>query len=381
MQFPNSPQKVATRPKFLTEADFPIVSHLVEMREKYLGHPESAYTQDFESSLEKHPHPQKLRSVERSLKRLWLRKTRRKKHFSRDRIQHFLELPKVEESTRPIALDELFGDIRELRKVEALRIPLQNLEVVQEHNLSLLKSLLSRSLWADFRFSSNLKSFVRVAKWRGLIIENLKSRSSEDLDSGSFRVSGPLSLFCQTPLYSNSLLSLFTILTWDQSFEAQLLVLDKEGKHSTLLIKPFEGMKIGRQPKKFDSKVEVQFQKSFVQAFNDWVLSREAVFLLEGGKYACPDFVATHRLTGKQVLVEIVGYWRGKYLEKKLANLKEILEKPSSGAQIHMIAVVDNRILEENPKFLQLNCHVLRFSKSIDCSLLKPILTDLKLRE
>jgi predicted nuclease of restriction endonuclease-like RecB superfamily len=72
----------------------------------------------------------------------------------------------------------------------------------------------------------------------------------------------------------------------------------------------------------FDSRLEADFAAEFEAKFGGergkWILTREDQVLLVEDTVMIPDFTLTHRDTGKQALIEIVGFWHPDYLRRKL---------------------------------------------------------------
>ncbi|HSU69081.1 MAG TPA: DUF790 family protein [Tepidisphaeraceae bacterium] len=75
-------------------------------------------------------------------------------------------------------------------------------------------------------------------------------------------------------------------------------------------------------PEESDSSVEEQFAASFGEERDGWRLKREAVVLHEGQTTFVPDFLLQHQ-DGREVLLEIVGFWTPQYLESKRQTLRQ----------------------------------------------------------
>jgi predicted nuclease of restriction endonuclease-like RecB superfamily len=73
----------------------------------------------------------------------------------------------------------------------------------------------------------------------------------------------------------------------------------------------------------YDSKVEENFAKRFIQSGNGWALTREPdPIVLSDGKALIPDFM--FEKYGKKIYFEIVGFWTTEYLERKLEKIRDI---------------------------------------------------------
>ena len=77
----------------------------------------------------------------------------------------------------------------------------------------------------------------------------------------------------------------------------------------------------------FDSRLEAdfaaEFEAKYTRAQRKWELAREDEIVLAGDTVLIPDFSLTHRKDGRRALVEIVGFWHPRYLQRKLAKLRE----------------------------------------------------------
>src|SRR5665213_1892848 len=72
----------------------------------------------------------------------------------------------------------------------------------------------------------------------------------------------------------------------------------------------------------FDSSVEQLFAEKFGAEQEGWRLEREAEILHQKQTTFVPDFAFRHR-DGRQVLMEIVGFWTPEYLRKKRETLRQ----------------------------------------------------------
>ena len=80
-------------------------------------------------------------------------------------------------------------------------------------------------------------------------------------------------------------------------------------------------------PAEFDSSIEESFAKKFGEEAEGWRLSREGVILHDGQTTFVPDFTFRHT-DGREVLMEVVGFWTPEYLAKKRETIQRF--KPAS---------------------------------------------------
>ena len=71
----------------------------------------------------------------------------------------------------------------------------------------------------------------------------------------------------------------------------------------------------------FDSMLEASFAKRWNKLKTDWVLEREVELIPIPGSVMIPDFRLVHP-DGEVFLLEIVGYWRPEYLQKKFFQVR-----------------------------------------------------------
>jgi predicted nuclease of restriction endonuclease-like RecB superfamily len=73
--------------------------------------------------------------------------------------------------------------------------------------------------------------------------------------------------------------------------------------------------------KPYDSMLEESFANKWESMKTDWVLEREVDLIPIPGSVMIPDFRLVHP-DGRTFLLEIVGYWRPEYLQKKFSQVR-----------------------------------------------------------
>ncbi len=73
--------------------------------------------------------------------------------------------------------------------------------------------------------------------------------------------------------------------------------------------------------KPYDSMLEASFVKSWQKLKTEWQLEREVDLIPLPGSVMIPDFRLVHP-DGREFLLEIVGYWRPEYLQKKFSKIR-----------------------------------------------------------
>ncbi len=159
-----------------------------------------------------------------------------------------------------------------------------------------------------------------------------------------FNVTGPYGLFMHTTIYGNRLAQLIEMLVQGTtcSWKVQVDILNQ--KYANAKSENIEKVLLDNSMSElFASKRDVteQFKSSDEEAFmryitkysSDLDVSYEGTIIplkSEEGKhngFFIPDFVLQNRNTEERVLIEIVGYWREEYLQKKIEKIKLIRDK------------------------------------------------------
>jgi uncharacterized protein len=249
-------------------------------------------------------------------------------------------------------------------------------QLIGWYNLSLVQTMLFNCIHLEFFVSGGIhwKHVLRDLKRLGLMYyleqrqkmpsdeeisyENQRKRTSENFapahkDESEIvcSVSGPLSIFKLTDRYGTSIAklipSIFSAGKWfikawivRKNFISGKKIYEFQLSHDRsplLLCEPIRNnSKITSENEQFasshtditsttyyDSKVEENFAKRFIQSGSGWDLTREPdPIVLSDGKALIPDF--TFEKYGKKIYFEIVGFWTTEYLEKKLEKIRDI---------------------------------------------------------
>ena len=265
-------------------------------------------------------------------------------------------------------------------------------ELLFWYNLSLTQTLLFRCTSLEFYVEGGLywKHVLRNVKRYGLMY-NLQKQNNKD--SITCILEGPLSLFKMTDRYGTSMAKLLPEIIKAPSWSISGSIVKKNedgqkiyqfstsGKEITGIIQPTPNNhhqdNITSDSSGFDSSLEANFEKSFLQHFDkkdDWTISREPDPLIAEGKAMIPDFLFER--FGRKVYFEIVGFWTKEYMQRKTAKIKSIFEKNDQGKEerIDLLIGVNEDLacsqLEEVSKE-----NVFTFKKQVP---IKPILNHLR---
>jgi uncharacterized protein len=221
--------------------------------------------------------------------------------------------------SRDAVLNLLFADLPGERPVRAPNPPPTPAEAMLRTNLAIAQAVVMRASRLELRIEGGVRPIVRLAKLRGLLCTIL---DVPDLGRPMLELSGPFSLFQHTLLYGRALAELLPHLAWCARFELRAAC-SLRGRLATVCVDSGDPIFPATPPALYDSRLEERFAADIAKLAPDWDLLREPEPLRAAGTLVFPDFLLRHRLhPGRQVLIEIVGFWTPEYLANKLEKLR-----------------------------------------------------------
>ncbi len=228
-------------------------------------------------------------------------------------------------------------------------------EVIGYYNFMLLNSLLRHSSSITLNFSTESKSYlgsghllkevIYRVKRKGLLFNAFLKHNSVTL-----RISGPYELFSKPTKYGEKISSVLVgIFPLMKSFKPWLLKAHIHLNRKDYVLKiDSVSPPLLWQPQltflDFNSKVEKQLFWN-LSTLQDLILIREPGLIPVGDKVFLPDFKIKYK--GKEVYLEVIGYWRKEYIEKKIEVLKEISKKQN----LKMLFLIDKKLKSFFEKF------------------------------
>jgi hypothetical protein len=230
--------------------------------------------------------------------------------------------------------DSLWADYEDqtvLRRFED--ISPENL--LRSYNLSLTQTLLFKANYVQVSLGSGSdyrRLFQRV-KRLGLMYHCEKKDGRF-----SITIEGPLALFKMTEKYGTAMAKLVPeivasaswllkagIVMRDYDRTPRSLIFELDDTHANLLGRATPESVEGEKIKEvYDSSVEERFAKTFAALDTGWTITREPEPLVAGQRVFIPDF--GFRKRGMTFYMEVVGFWTGEYLRKKLEKLRQLEE-------------------------------------------------------
>jgi predicted nuclease of restriction endonuclease-like RecB superfamily len=220
----------------------------------------------------------------------------------------------------------LYADLAENRILTRFDAPTPE-ELLHRYNLSQVQGVFYRASHLTLNAHRNVPGEYKLL-FRYLKLFQLMAYIEGDADHGfTITIDGPTSLFNPSTRYGLAIAKLIPALLhvtkW--SLSATLQTRDfytnnwKTGRFS---LNSDCGLVSHYPPgKPYDSMLEAAFADRWDALKTDWVLEREVDLIPIPGSVMIPDFRLVHP-DGRTFLLEIVGYWRPEYLQKKFAQVR-----------------------------------------------------------
>ncbi len=170
---------------------------------------------------------------------------------------------------------------------------------------------------ADFR---RIITHAKLAR----LLHDIRASADPVTNGYTIILNGPASVLRETRRYGAEMARFIPALVScrDWRLEAELRV-RKWGPPARLELSSESGLKSEMPPpQEYDSSVEAAFAKKWGADPRDgWVLKRETRILQRQQTVFVPDFTLRHE-SGREALLEIVGFWTPEYLAAKLEKLR-----------------------------------------------------------
>lgn len=220
----------------------------------------------------------------------------------------------------------LYADLAENRILTRFDAPTPE-ELLHRYNLSQVQGVFYRASHLTLNAHRNVPGEYKLL-FRYLKLFQLMAYIEGDADHGfTITIDGPTSLFSPSTRYGLAIAKLIPALLhvtrW--SLSAKLQTRDFYTNNWTprrFSLDSDCGLVSHYPPgKPYDSMLEASFADRWDSLKTDWVLEREVDLIPIPGSVMIPDFRLVHP-DGRTFLLEIVGYWRPEYLQKKFAQVR-----------------------------------------------------------
>jgi uncharacterized protein len=181
-----------------------------------------------------------------------------------------------------------------------------------------VQACLYRATQADLLLTADFKRIIRYVRLLRLLHEIQRTG-----DGYRVRLSGPASILHETRRYGVDLSRLVPVLVACGGWYLKAQIQTPWKRSAVLNLSHEDGLTSHLPPtEEFDSSVEAGFAAKWGdEAREGWRLHREAAILTEGQSVFFPDFVFRHE-DGREIHLEVVGFWTPEYLAKKRETLR-----------------------------------------------------------
>ncbi|MFB2968768.1 DUF790 family protein [Aerosakkonema sp. BLCC-F183] len=221
----------------------------------------------------------------------------------------------------------LYADLQENRILTQFDAPAAE-SLLHRYNLSQVQGIFYRASQMTLNAHRNVPGEYKLL-FRYLKLFQLMAYIEGDADHGfTITIDGPTSLFKPSTRYGLAIAKLIPALLhvtkWSLSATLQTRdIFTGKEKIGRFTLNSDCGLVTHYPPgKPYDSMLEASFADRWDSLKTDWVLEREVDLIPIPGSVIIPDFRLIHP-DGRSYLLEIVGYWRPEYLQKKFAQARK----------------------------------------------------------
>ncbi|MEO1692791.1 MAG: DUF790 family protein [Cyanobacteria bacterium J06631_6] len=293
-----------------------------------------------------------------------------------DAILHQLS----DELQRPVSRGEietgLYADLQENRILTQFEAPVPK-SLLHRYNLSQVQGVFYRASSVVINAHRNDPGEYKLL-FRYIKLFQLMAYIEGDADTGfTLTMDGPASLFKASTRYGLALAKMIPALLHVTKWSLQAKLQNRDQYSGNVRTGKFVlesdrcGLVSHYPPgKPYDSMLEASFAKSWAKAKTEWRLEREVDLIPLPGSVMIPDFRLVHP-DGREYLLEIVGYWRPEYLQKKFYQVR-------NGDTENLILAVSERLNLDKAgvKFTDLPNKLIWFKHKLNAKAVLEILDD-----
>jgi predicted nuclease of restriction endonuclease-like RecB superfamily len=242
------------------------------------------------------------------------------------KIAHELS-QELQREVLPIHVHEgLYADLSENKILTAFDTPKPE-DILHRYNLSQVQGVFYKATQLVLNAHRNVPGEYKLL-FRYLKLFQLMAYIEGDADHGfTITIDGPTSLFTPSTRYGLSIAkmipALLHVTKWSLATTLQTRdFYTNEWKTGRFTLNSECGL-VSHYPKgkPYDSMLEQSFADKWDKLKSGWILEREVDLIPIPGSVMIPDFRLVHP-DGRSFLLEIVGYWRPEYLQKKFSQVR-----------------------------------------------------------
>lgn len=230
----------------------------------------------------------------------------------------------------------LFADLKSEQRLTKFK-DISAERLLQRYNTALAQATLLRAVRVQVHVTAEpaqrYRQLMRAVKFHRLICEVGKLGK----DGYCFQLDGPLSLFTATQKYGFQLAQFLPALLHCKHFELTAeLRWGAERKPKIFTLSNRDGLlPPGPDTGSYVPPEMTMFAELFRKKIADWEITEETDVLQLGDGFWVPDFRLKHRESGKEVFLEVLGFWRKASAVKHLDRLRQFAKVP------YLLAVSD----------------------------------------
>lgn len=223
-------------------------------------------------------------------------------------------------------LQGIYADLAENKILTVFEAPPAK-DLLNRYNLSQVQGVFYKASKLVLNAHRNVPGEYKLL-FRYLKLFQLMAYIEGDADHGfTISIDGPTSLFNSSTRYGLAIAKLIPALLhvtrWSLAATLQTRDAYTNAWRTGRFTLNSECGLVSHYPpgKPYDSMLEASFADKWDALKSDWVLEREVDLIPIPGSVMIPDFRLVHR-DGRSFLLEIVGYWRPEYLQKKFYQVR-----------------------------------------------------------
>jgi uncharacterized protein len=216
----------------------------------------------------------------------------------------------------------LFSDVIELQQLKSFDESVVAEQILSQYNLAQTQAALYHASRVRINAQADWKPILQSAKLAGLMHTITKLHSGA---SGGylFLLDGPGSQLRETTRYGIKFAQIIPTLLSCKDWSLRAEVIGPKSRKFRLNLSPQDGLRSTVEPSMpFDSSIEVDVDRLWRKAPTPgWTLSRQSELLFIGQTVYTPDFQLKSD-DGKEIFIEVVGYWTPEYLQEKARRIE-----------------------------------------------------------
>lgn len=236
----------------------------------------------------------------------------------------------------------LYADLEDRQLLVEFEAPTPS-ELLNRYNLALAQAVLYRATSMTIKLDEKSPNKLRYL-FQALKFNRLMHRISSTADGYELYVDGPLSLFGKSRKYGLNLATFLPALVLARAWRMEAEIEWEKGRSFTFSLSPEDALVSHYKARgQWIAEEERYFEKRFDETVEGWSLRREGkVHELNRGEVLVTDYVVVDP-DGREAFVEIVGFWRKSYIERRLELLGEL--------DVPAVLVVSERLRSDRGKF------------------------------